>query len=51
MMSGINFDDRESLNYFERMLRQHGLIEKMREFGIKDEDVVNLYDIEFDFVD
>lgn len=51
MMSGINFDDRESLNYFERMLRQHGLIDKMREIGVKDGDVVNLYDIEFDFVD
>lgn len=51
VMSGINFDDRESLNYFERMLRQHGIIDKMRELGVKDGDEVNLYDIEFDFVD
>lgn len=51
LMSGINFNDRESFNYFERMLRQHGIIEKMRSLGINDGDEVNLYDIEFDFVD
>ncbi|MBQ0125155.1 MAG: GTPase ObgE [Clostridiales bacterium] len=51
MMSGINFSDRESLNYFGRMLRQHGLIDKMREIGIVDGDEVHIYDIEFDFVE
>lgn len=51
LMSGINFDDRESLMYFEKMLREKGIIEKMRTLGIQDGDTVNLYDLEFDFVD
>ena len=50
-MSGINFDDRESLNYFDRMLRQHGVMDKMRQLGVSDGDEVNMYDIEFDFVE
>ena len=50
-MSGINFDDRESFMYFEKMLREKGIIEKMRALGIRDGDTVSLYDLEFDFVD
>ena len=51
LMSGINFDDRESFMYFEKMMRDKGIIQKMRDLGIADGDSVNLYDLEFDFVD
>ncbi len=51
LMSGINFDDRESFMYFEKMIREKGIIQKMRELGISDGDSVALYDLEFDFVD
>ncbi len=51
LMSGINFDDRESFMYFEKMIREKGIIQKMRELGIADGDTVSLYDLEFDFVD
>ena len=51
LMSGINFDDRESLMYFEKMIREKGIIQKMRELGIADGDTVALYDLVFDFVD
>lgn len=51
LMSGINFDDRESFMYFEKMIRDNGIIEKMRALGIADGDTVDLYDLEFDFVD
>lgn len=51
LMSSINFDDRESFSYFERMMRENGVIDKMRELGIKDGDTVSMYDLEFDFVD
>ena len=50
LMEGINLDDRESMNYFDRTLRQNGIYDKMRELGIADGDVVDLYDLEFDFV-
>ena len=51
LMSGINFDDRESFMYFEKMIRDKGIIQKMRDAGIQDGDSVVLYDLEFDFVD
>ena len=51
LMSSINFDDRESFSYFERMMRENGVIDRMRKLGIKDGDTVSMYDLEFDFVD
>ena len=33
------------------MMRDKGIIQKMRDLGIADGDSVNLYDLEFDFVD
>ena len=51
LMSGINFDDRESLMYFEKMLREKGIFDKMRALGIGDGDTVSLYELEFDFLD
>lgn len=49
-MGSINFDDRESLSYFQRVLKSSGLIEKLEEAGVKDGDTVSIYDFEFDFV-
>lgn len=51
LMTGINMDDYESMAYFDRMLRTNGIYDRMRELGIKDGDVVDLYGLEFDFVD
>ncbi|MBQ8404098.1 MAG: GTPase ObgE [Clostridia bacterium] len=50
-MRGINLDDRESLMYFERTLRTTGIIDKMRSLGIADGSEVDIYGLEFDFVD
>ena len=49
-MGRINFDDRESVAYFQRMLVRSGIIAKLEEAGIHDGDTVNLYDFEFDFI-
>ncbi|MBQ9467853.1 MAG: GTPase ObgE [Clostridia bacterium] len=51
LMGGINFDDRESLMYFQRVLRSSGVIAALVEKGCKDGDTVNMYDFEFDFMD
>ncbi len=50
LMGNINFDDRESLMYFQRILRKSGVIDKIVEKGCKDGDTVSIYDFEFDFV-
>ena len=51
LVNRVNFDDRESLMYFDRSLREFGVIEKLRERGCSDGDTVRMYGLEFDFVD
>ncbi len=50
VMGNINFDDRESLMYFQRILRKNGVIDALVENGAVDGDTVSIYDFEFDFV-
>ena len=47
----INFDDRESLMYFQKSLNDGGIIEKLRSSGCSEGDTVKMFDIEFDFYD
>ena len=49
-MGQINFGDYESLNFFQRVLIKNGVIDKLREAGVKEGDTVSIYDFEFDFV-
>ncbi len=49
-MGQINFDDYESLNFFQRVLISNGVIKKLRDAGVEEGDTVNIYDFEFDFV-
>ncbi len=50
IMRGINFDDYESLQYFQKVLNLSGIIDKLRKAGIQEGDTVSIYDFEFDFV-
>ena len=49
-MGQINFDDYESLNFFQRVLTKNGVFDLLREKGCKDGHTVNIYDFEFEFV-
>ena len=49
-MGQINFDDYESLAFFQRVLIKNGVIDKLREAGVEEGDTVSIYDFEFDFV-
>ncbi len=51
IMKSINFDDYESLQYFQRVLINGGVIDALREAGINEGDTVSIYDLEFDFVE
>lgn len=51
LIGRINFEDRESLMYFERSLIRAGIIDRLREAGCKEGDVVYVDDIEFDFIE
>ncbi len=50
IMSGINYNDYESMNYFQRVLRNSGIIDRLEQMGIKEGDTVSIYDFEFDFM-
>lgn len=50
IMNRVDPDDYESLQYFERVLRQSGIIDALENAGITEGDTVNVLDIEFDFV-
>ena len=51
LIESINFDDYESLQYFQRVLINTGVIDALRDAGINEGDTVNMYDLEFDFVE
>ena len=51
IMNQTDPDDYESLQYFERVLRQAGIIDGLKKAGITEGDTVNVLDVEFDFVE
>jgi GTP-binding protein len=50
IMRSVNFDDYESMQYFERVLNNSGIIQGLRDAGVQEHDTVSIYDFEFDFV-
>jgi GTP-binding protein len=50
VMGSVNFDDYESLQYFQRVLRNSGVFDKLEQTGIHEGDTVSIYDVEFDYV-
>ena len=40
----------KSMQFFQRVLQKNGVFDRLREAGIQDGDIVNLYDFEFEFV-
>ena len=49
LMANINFSDYESRMYFDRMLRENGVFRQLEELGIRDGDIVSMYDLEFEY--
>ncbi len=50
ILSTVNMDDYESLQYFQRVLRSSGIIDELERQGIQEDDVVSIYDFEFNYV-
>ena len=49
-LAGVNMDDYESLQYFQRVLIQSGIIKKLEEMGVQEGDTVSILDFEFEYV-
>ncbi len=50
-MESTNFDDPDSLSYFQRSMINAGVIEALRKAGINEGDTVRIGDLEFDFIE
>ncbi|KFA57585.1 GTPase ObgE [Mageeibacillus indolicus] len=50
LVNSTNFEDVESLQYFQRLLKTKGVIDALVAAGIKEGDTVHIYDIEFEYV-
>ena len=50
LMGQINFDDYESLNFFQRVLQKSGVFSLLEEHGCTDGHTVSIYDFEFEYV-
>lgn len=49
-LAGADLEDYESLQYFQRLLRNKGVIDALVEMGVKEGDTVRILDIEFTFM-
>ena len=49
IMYSVNFEDMESIQFFQKTMESQGVFDKLREMGIEDGDTVKIYEIEFEF--
>ena len=50
ILKNVDMDDYESLQYFQRVLRSSGIIDKLEEMGVQEGDIVSIFDFEFEYV-
>ena len=51
MIRGIVLSDEISFAYFQKRLKEDGIIAKLKERGLKEGDIVHIKDIEFEYMD
>ena len=50
LLGSTNFEDSESLQYFQNALRKKGVIKALEKLGISEGDPVQMYEVEFDYI-
>ena len=50
ILAGSDVDDYESLQYFQRQLGDSGVLEKLVEMGVEEEDTIKIGEYEFDYI-
>ena len=50
ILHAVNVNDADSLRYFHKVLKNKGIMDELREMGIKDGDMVRLNNFEFEYV-
>jgi GTP-binding protein len=49
LVRNVNFSDYESRMFFDRMLRNSGVYDRLEELGINEGDTVSIFDLEFEY--
>jgi GTP-binding protein len=49
MLGYTNLADERGFAFFQRFMREKGIIEKLEALGIQENDTVRLYELEFDY--
>ncbi len=49
LLLSVNFDDYDSVGYFQRMLKDKGVFKKLEKLGVQDGDIVSLNEFEFEY--
>ena len=47
----VTLNDPDSMAYFQKILREKGVISRLHDMGVKEGDTVSIGDVEFDFVE
>lgn len=49
LLASVNLDDNDSIKYFQKVLRKRGIVDELRQLGVKDGDTVKMQDLEFEY--
>ena len=50
LIASVNFSDYESVSFFQKVLRDKGVIKALEEAGVEEDDTVDIGGVQFDFV-
>lgn len=50
ILSTVNMDDYASLQYFQRVLRESGIIDKLDEMGVQEGQTVDIFGFQFEYI-
>ncbi|MCL2579758.1 MAG: GTPase ObgE [Oscillospiraceae bacterium] len=50
VLGSVNMSDYESLQYFQRVLVQSGILQKLEDMGIEEGDTVRIFNFAFDYI-
>jgi GTP-binding protein len=49
LVRNVNFSDHESRMYFDRVLRNNGVYQRLEDMGINEGDTVSIYNLDFEY--
>ncbi len=49
MLGFTNLDSEKGFAFFQKFLKEQGILKKLEDMGIQDGDTVKVYDLEFEY--